>query len=88
MSVKFYISFSTKPCLVQLTSFTFKEMSNELNTVMILVDLQKEFDRMYPNFPSTMKCKDFKNPHWFESHLSNRKLFVSSQNVLPGAGYC
>ena len=56
-----------------------------MNTGMILMDLQKAFDRLdHKFFLEKMTCLGFKTPviKWFESYLSSRKFFVSVDCVF------
>ena len=56
---------------------------------MILVDLQKAFDTLdHTVLLQKMECMGFKESviKWFQSYLSNRKSFVTLENVYSGAG--
>ena len=56
---------------------------------MILVDLQKVFDTLDRTIPKKKKeYIGFKESFikWFQSYLSNRKFFVSLENVFSDAG--
>ena len=63
-------------CLVQLTDFVLTDMDKGKHADMILIDLQKAFEKM--------TYLSFKTPviKWFESYLSNIKLFVSEDNFV------
>ena len=62
-------------------------MDKGFHTGMILVDLQKVFDTLdHTVLLQKMECISFKESviKWFQSHLSNRKFFVTLENVpLP-----
>ena len=56
---------------------------------MIPVDLQKAFDTLnHTVFIQKMECIGFKGSviKWFQSYLSNRKFFVTLENVFSNAG--
>ena len=56
---------------------------------MILVDLQKAFDTLEHNvLLQKMECMGFKESviKWFQSYLSNRKFFVTLENIFSDAG--
>ena len=85
----FRAKFSTNSCLVQLTDFILREMDKEFHTGMILVDLQKAFDTLDHTAPlQKMECIGFKESvtTWFQSYPSNRKFFVTLENVFLDAG--
>ena len=59
------------------------------HTGMILVDLQKAFDTLEHNvLLQKMECMGFKESviKWFQSYLSNRKFFVTLENIFSDAG--
>ena len=56
---------------------------------MILVDPQKAFDTLdHLVLLPTMECIGFKESFikWFQPYLSNRKFFVTLENVFSDAG--
>ena len=76
---------STDSCLLQLTDFILRGMGKGFYTRMILVDLQKAFDTLdHTLLLRKMECIGFKNSviKWFQSYLSNRKCFVTLDNVF------
>ena len=85
----FRAKFSTNSCLVQLTDFILREMDKEFHTGMILVDLQKAFDTLdHTALLQKMECIGFKESviKWFQSNPSNRKFFVTLENVFLDVG--
>ena len=85
----FRANFSTDSCLVQLTDFILRGMDKGFHTGMILVDLQKAFDTLdHTVLLQKMECIGFKESviKWFQSYLSNRKFFVTLENVFSDAG--
>ena len=81
--------FSTDSCLVQLSDFIINAMDKGLHTGMTLIDLQKAFDTLdHDILLEKMECLGFKKPviKWFESYLSNRKLFVLLEGVFSEEG--
>ena len=72
-------------CLVQLTDFVLTDMDKGKHAGMILIDLQKAFDTLdHKILLEKMTYLSFKTPviKWFESYLSNIKLFVSEDNFV------
>ena len=64
-------------------------MDKGFHTGMILVDLQKAFDTLdHTVLLQKMECIGFKESviKWFQSYLSNRKFFVTLENVFSDAG--
>ena len=56
---------------------------------MILVDLRKAFDTLDHNLLLQItECIGFKESliKWFQSNLTNRKIFVTLENVFADAG--
>ena len=85
----FRANFSTDSCLVQLTDFILRGMDKGFHTGMILVDLQKAFDTLDRTvLLQKMECMGFKGSviKWFQSYLSNRKFFVTLENVFLDNG--
>ena len=81
--------FSTNSWLVQLANFILRGMDKGFHTGMILVDLQKVFDTLdYTVLLQKMEFIGFKESviKWFQSYLSNRKFFVTLENVFSDAG--
>ena len=62
-------------------------MDKGFNTGMNLVDLQKVVGTL-DHYLYKMECIDFKESFikWFQSYLSNRKFFVTLENVFSDAG--
>ena len=59
------------------------------HTGMILIDLQKAFDTLDNTVVlQKMECIGFKESviKWIQSYLSNRKFFVTVENVFSDAG--
>ena len=80
---------STDSWLLQLTDFILRGMGKGFYTRMILVDLQKAFDTLdHTLLLRKMECIGFKNSviKWFQSYLSNRKCFVTLDNVFSDVG--
>ena len=76
-------------CLVQLTDFVLTDMDKGKHADMILIDLQKAFDTLdHKILLEKMTYLSFKTPviKWFESYLSNIKLFVSEDNFVSETG--
>ena len=70
---------STDPCMDQLIGFASNGMDKQMDTGMILVDLQKAFDTLDHGFLlEKMKYFGFQTSviKWFESYLSSRKFLV------------
>ena len=70
---------STEPCMDQLIDFASNGMDKQMDTGMILVDLQKAFDTLDHGFLlEKMKYFGFQTSviKWFESYLSSRKFLV------------
>ena len=85
----FHANFSTVFCLLQFTDFILRGMDKGFHTGMILTDLQKAFDTLdHIVLLQKVECIDFKESviKWFQSYLSNRKFFVTLENVFPDAG--
>ena len=85
----FCANFSTDSCLVQLTDFILRGMDKGFCTGMILVDLQKAFDTLdHTALLQKMECIGFKESviKWFQSYLSNKKFFVTLENIFSDAG--
>ena len=64
-------------------------MDKGFHTGMILVDLQKAFSTLdHTVLLQKMECIGFKESviKWFQSYLSNRKLFVTLENVISDTG--
>ena len=64
-------------------------MDKGFHAGMNLVDLQKAFYRLYHTILlQKMECIGFKESviKWFQSYLSNRKLFVTLENVFLDSG--
>ena len=56
---------------------------------MIVIDLQKAFDTLdHTILLQKMECIGFKDSviKWFQSYYSNKKFFVTLENVFSGAG--
>ena len=65
------------------------DMDKRMHIGIILVDLQKMFDTLYHKIPlEKMIYLGFKTPiiKWLESYLSNRKFFVSVDDIFLEAG--
>ena len=72
-------------CLVQVTDFTLREMTEVFHTAMILVDLQKTFNKLdHIVLLQKMECIDFNKSviKWFWSYPSSRYFFVTLENVF------
>ena len=85
----FHANFSTDFCLVQLTDFILRGMDKGFHIGMILVELEKAFDTLdHTVLLQKMECIGFKESviKWFQSYLSNRKFFVTLENVFSDAG--
>ena len=70
---------STDPCMDQLIDFASNCMDKQMDTGMILVDLQKAFDTLdHGVLLEKMKYFGFQTSviKWFESYLSSRKFLV------------
>ena len=70
---------STDPCLDQLIDFASNGIDKQVDTGMILVDLQKAFDTLdHGVLLEKMKYFGFQTSviKWFESYLSSRKFLV------------
>ena len=64
-------------------------MDKRFHTGMILVDLQKAFDTLdHTVLLQKIDCIGFNESisKWFQSYLSNRKFFVTLENVFSNAG--
>ena len=73
---------------MQQIYFVLTGMGKEMHTGMILTELQKVFDTLENQILLEKKtCLGFQTPvvPWFESHLSNRKFFISA-DVFSEAG--
>ena len=71
------------------TDFILRGMDKGFHTGLILVDLQKAFDTLdHSVLLQKMGCIGFKESlfKWFQSYLSNRKFFVTLENVFSDAG--
>ena len=69
----------TDPCMDQLIDFASNGMDKQMDTGMILVDLQKAFDTLDHGFLlEKIKYFGFQTSviKWFESYLSSRKFLV------------
>ena len=64
-------------CLAQLINFVLAGMDKQMHTSMILADLQEAFDTLDHRVRTSVI-------KWFESYLSNRKLWVCSDCFLCG----
>ena len=76
----FGANFSTDSCLTHLTDFILREMDKGFYTGMILVDLQKAFDRLdHAVLLQKMECIGFKESviEWFRS-----MIFSQTENFL------
>ena len=85
----FRTNHSTDLCLAQLIEFVATGMDKQINTGMILADLQKAFDTLdHGVLLEKMKYFGFRASviKWFESYLSNRKFLVCIDNVFSEAG--
>ena len=85
----FRTNHSTDLCLAQLIDFVATGMDKQMDTGMILVDLQKAFDTLdHGVLLEKMKYFGFRASviKWFESYLSNRKFLVCIDNVFSEAG--
>ena len=85
----FWANVSTDSCLVQLTDIILRGMEKGFHNGIILVDLQKTFDTIdHTILLQKMKCIGFKELviKWFQSHFSNRKFFVTLENVFSDTG--
>ena len=85
----FRANFSTESCLVQLTDFILRGMGKGFHTGMIVIDLQKAFDTLdHTILLQKMECIGFKDSviKWFQSYYSNKKFFVTLENVFSDAG--
>ena len=70
---------STDPCLDQLIDFASNGIDKQVDTGMILVDLQKAFDTLdHGVLLEKMRYFGFQTSviKWFESYLSSRKFLV------------
>ena len=64
-------------------------MDKGFHTGMIVIDLQKAFDTLdHTILLQKMECIGFKDSviKWFQSYYSNKKFFVTLENVFSGAG--
>ena len=89
INLVFRANFLTDSCLVQLTDFILRRMDEGFHTGMILIDLQKASDTSdHTVLLQKMECIGFKESviKWFQSYLSNRKFFVTLENVFSDAG--
>ena len=85
----FCTNFSTNSCLVQLTNFNFRGIDKGFHTWMILFHRQKTCDMLrYTTLLQKMECIAFKESviNWFQSYLSNRKFFMTLEDVFWDAG--
>ena len=85
----FRAKFSTGSCLPQQTDFVLTGVDKRIHTGMILIDLQKALDIPdHKIFLEKMTYTGFKILiiNWFESYLSNKKLFVSVDDFFSEAG--
>ena len=85
----FRANHSTELCLTQLTDFVATDMDKQMDTGMILVDLQKVFHTLdHGHFLKKIKYFGFRTfvIKWFESFFSNRKFLVAIDNVFAEAG--
>ena len=76
-------------CLVQVTDFTLREMTDVFHTALILVDLQKTFNKLHHIvLLQKMECIDFNESviKWFRSYPSSRYFFVMLENVFSDDG--
>ena len=77
-------------CLVQVTDFTLREMTEVFHTAMILVDLQKTFNKLdHIVLLQKIECIGFNESviKWFRSYPSSRHLEnVFSDNGLINCG--
>ena len=85
----FHANSSTDSCLVKLTDFILRGTDKGFHTGMILVDLQKANDTLdHTILLQKMECIGFKESiiKWFQSYLSDRKFFVTLENVFQMLG--
>ena len=64
-------------------------MDKGFHTGMIVIDLQKAFDTLdHTILLQKMECTGFKDSviKWFQSYYSNKKFFVTLENVFSDAG--
>ena len=64
-------------------------MDKGFHTGMIIIDLQKAFDTLdHTLLLQKMECIGFKDAviKWFQSYHSNKKFFVTLENVFSDAG--
>ena len=83
------MNFSMDSCLIQLTNIVSRGVDKGFHTGMIIVDLQTAFDTLdHTILLQKMECIGFKESviKWFQSYLSNRKFFVTLENVFSDAG--
>ena len=84
----FRANFLTNSCLVQLTNYILWRTDKGFHTRMILVNLQVAFGTLaHTVLKKKMECLGFKESviKWFQSYLSNRKFFVTLENVFSDA---
>ena len=73
--------FSTETCLIYLTDYVKTEISKGNYVGMLLLDVQKAFDRVnHEILCSKLECMGI-NPSWFISYLSNRQKLVSVDGI-------
>ena len=75
--------------MYNLSTLLSEEWTKDDHTGMILVDLQKAFVTLdHTVLLKKMECIGFKESviKWFQSYLSNRKFFMTLENVFSHAG--